>query len=91
MQWYAGSSQDDAAVFVASLKEDINNLAAILESFGEVTGLCTNFQKSSAMPIRCGDVDHDAIVEGIRASRTTFPMKYIGLPLSVWQIKRVDF
>jgi hypothetical protein len=44
---------DDAAVFVAPLREDIINLAKILESFGEVTGLCTNFQKSSVVPIRC--------------------------------------
>jgi hypothetical protein len=44
---------DDAAVFVAPFREDIINLAKILESFGEVTGLCTNFQKSSVVPIRC--------------------------------------
>jgi hypothetical protein len=34
---------DDAAVFVAPSKEDIKNMAAILESFGEVTRLFTNF------------------------------------------------
>jgi hypothetical protein len=34
---------DDAAVFVAPIKEDITNLSTILERFGEVTGLCTNF------------------------------------------------
>jgi hypothetical protein len=36
---------DDATVFVAPIKEDIMNLASILQNFGEVTGLCTNFQK----------------------------------------------
>jgi mannosylglycoprotein endo-beta-mannosidase len=45
---------DDAAVFLAPIKEDIQNLASILLDFGEVTGLCTNFQKSSVTPIRCG-------------------------------------
>jgi ketosteroid isomerase-like protein len=30
---------DDAAVFVAPIKEDIMNLASILQNFGEVTGL----------------------------------------------------
>jgi hypothetical protein len=48
---------DDAAVFVTPFKEEIQNLATILDGFGNVTGLCTNFQKSSVVPIRCGHVD----------------------------------
>jgi hypothetical protein len=42
---------DDAAVFVAPIKEDLQNLALILHRFGIVTGLCTNFNKSSIVPI----------------------------------------
>jgi hypothetical protein len=79
---------DDAAIFVAPVKEDIQNLASILHSFGEVTDLCTNFLKSYVVPIRCGDINLDDILEGIPAARTTFPMRYLGLPLSVWQLKR---
>jgi mannosylglycoprotein endo-beta-mannosidase len=82
---------DDAAVFVAPLKHDIQNLEAILHSFGEVTGLCTNFQKSSVVPIRCGDVDLDDILQGMPATRASFPLRYLGLPLSVRALKRVDF
>jgi hypothetical protein len=33
----------------------------------------------------------DDILEGIPATKTSFPLKYLGLPLSVWQLKRVDF
>jgi hypothetical protein len=43
---------DDAAVFVAPIKRDIENLAVILQHFGNVTGLYTNFNKSSVVPIR---------------------------------------
>jgi hypothetical protein len=44
---------DDVAVFVAPIREDIINLAKILECFGDVTGLCTNFQKNSGShPLR---------------------------------------
>jgi hypothetical protein len=32
---------DDAAMFVASIKQDIQNLSTILHNFGEVTGICT--------------------------------------------------
>jgi mannosylglycoprotein endo-beta-mannosidase len=82
---------DDAAVFVAPIKSDIANLAAILQNFGEVTGLCTNFGKSSVVPIRCGNLDLEDILEGIPAARASFPLRYLGLPLSVWSLRRRDF
>jgi retron-type reverse transcriptase len=43
---------DDAAIFVAPLKDDVQNLARILHDFGKVNGLCTNFQKSCANKMR---------------------------------------
>ena len=82
---------DDAAVFLAPIKEDIENFASILHAFGEVTGFCTNFDKSFVVPIRCGAVNLDDILEGIPAKRASFPMRYLGLPLSVWCLRRVDF
>lgn len=45
---------DDAAVFMAPIKRDINNLFGIVQCFGDTTNLATNFQKSSVVPIRCG-------------------------------------
>jgi hypothetical protein len=36
-------------------------------------------------------VDLDSILEGILVSHVSFPRKYLGLPLSVWQLKRMDF
>ena len=82
---------DDAAVFVAPIKEDIANLASILLAFGEVTDICTNFDKSSVVPIRCGAINLDEVLEGIPAARTSFPLCYLGLPLSIWRLKRLDF
>jgi hypothetical protein len=82
---------DDAAVFVAPIKQDIQNLATILHNFGEVTGLCTNFLKSSVVPIKCGNIDLDDILEDIPTTRASFPLRYLGLPLSVWSLCRRDF
>jgi hypothetical protein len=81
--------EDDAAVFVDPIKEDIQTLAAILERFGEVNGLRTNFQKGSVVPIRYGEVDLDAILDGVLAARDSFPLQYLGLQLSVRCLKRV--
>ncbi|KAK1607280.1 hypothetical protein QYE76_030953 [Lolium multiflorum] len=82
---------DDVAVFIAPFKEDIQNLADILGHSGMVTGLHTNFEKSSVVPIRCVGVDLDDILEGVPAARTSFPLWYLGLPLSVHSLRRVDF
>jgi retron-type reverse transcriptase len=65
---------DGAAVFVASVKDDMQNLASILQHFGEVTGLCTNFSKSSVVPIRCENIDLDVVLEGTPEAHATFPL-----------------
>jgi hypothetical protein len=42
---------DDAVIFMAPIREDFEALSRILNGFGEVTGLVTNVQKSSVVPI----------------------------------------
>jgi mannosylglycoprotein endo-beta-mannosidase len=82
---------DDAALFVAPFKEDIQNIASILKSFGEVTGLCTNFQKSAVVPIRCHQINLDDVLGGLPVEQASFPFKYLGLPLSIWRLRKTDF
>ena len=82
---------DDAAIFIKPIKKDVDNLASILKGFGEVMGLCTNVSKSSVVPIRCRNLNLDDILHGLPAKRASFLLKYLGLPLSVWQLKRADF
>ncbi|KAK1603765.1 hypothetical protein QYE76_027438 [Lolium multiflorum] len=81
---------DDAAIFMAPIKEDIQNLTSILHDFGKVTGLSTNFLKTFVVPIRCGNLDLDDILHGIPAVRESFPLRYLGLPLTVRCLKRSD-
>jgi hypothetical protein len=54
---------DATAVFVAPFKENTRYLAMILENLLEATGLCTNVHKSSVVPIRCGYIDLEDILE----------------------------
>jgi mannosylglycoprotein endo-beta-mannosidase len=81
---------DDAAIFVSPIKEDIQNLSCILHNFGKVTGLSTNFLKTSVVPIRCANLDLEDILHGIPAKRESFPIRYLGLPLTVRCLKRGD-
>jgi hypothetical protein len=60
-------------------------------SFGDVTDLVTNCNKSQVAPIRGGGIDLDHILQGFLTMPTNFPMKYLGLPLSVSKLKRIHF
>ena len=60
---------DDAVIFLAPIKEDVEALSRILNGFGEVTGLITNVQKSSFVPIQCNGLDLDAILQDFPALR----------------------
>jgi hypothetical protein len=82
---------DDASIFMAPIKDDINFLASSLHHFGNVTGLVTNCTKSQVDPIRCEGLALDHIFQAFPASRTNFPIKYFGLPLSVKRLKRIHF
>ena len=59
--------------FCGNDKEDIQNLSSVLDGFGEVTDLCTNFQKSCVVPIRCEHVNLDDALQGHPVARTSFP------------------
>jgi hypothetical protein len=56
-----------------------------------VTGLCTNFHKIFVVPTCCENVNIVEILNGLPVVRAHFPMKYIGLPLSIWCLRRADF
>ena len=82
---------DDVVIFLKPIADNVNTLASILADFGEATGLVTNFLKSSVVPIRCSNVDLDAILAVLPAVRATFPLRYLGLPLSTHYLRKVDF
>ena len=73
---------DDAVIFLKPEAQDINNLAALLQNFGMVTGLLANIEKSSVAPIRCEDIDLTTTLLNFPAALTQFPINYLGLLLS---------
>jgi hypothetical protein len=81
---------DDAAIFLTPTVQDLSGLAYILQQFGEVTGLVTNVSKSSIAPIQCDNINMPDILDNFPAATTLFPIKYLGLPLSLGRLKRAD-
>jgi hypothetical protein len=52
---------DDVVLFLRPEVSDISITTDTLNIFGEASGLKTNLQKSSVLPIRCGDSELTAI------------------------------
>lgn len=81
---------DDATIFVAPVKEDLDALWTILHNFGQVTGLVTKNHKSSVLGIRCDNLDLQHVLQNFLATQTSFPMRYLGLPLSLAKMRSTD-
>jgi hypothetical protein len=77
---------DDAAIFLAPSAHDVAGLASILQHFGEVTGLVTNVAKSSIAPIQCAGINLEEVLANFPATTTPFPIKYLGLPISLGRL-----
>ncbi|XP_020163380.1 uncharacterized protein [Aegilops tauschii subsp. strangulata] len=82
---------DAAAIFVKPIKEDIEFLASTLANFREAADLVTNCAKSHVAAICCDGIDLDDILMSFPAIQTSFPMRYLGLPLLVRRLHRVHY
>jgi hypothetical protein len=81
---------DDAGIFVNPIKEELRGIAAIPETFGKAIGLVTNMAKTKVFPVRCDGIDLDDIFSTFPAKIATFPGKYLGLPLHLRWLRKVD-
>uniref|UniRef100_A0A0A8XQ40 Uncharacterized protein n=1 Tax=Arundo donax TaxID=35708 RepID=A0A0A8XQ40_ARUDO len=73
---------DDVVLFIQPTSQEMELARAILEKFGDASGLHANLQKSSAIPIQCDSEDLALIEENLPCPAGTFPCTYLGLPLS---------
>jgi hypothetical protein len=78
---------NDVAVFMNPVKSYIDVIMEILHNFGEATGLRINLDKSTVAPIRCAQVNLDELLQVFQDSIVSFPMKYLGLPITLGSLK----
>ncbi|XP_073362540.1 uncharacterized protein [Aegilops tauschii subsp. strangulata] len=81
---------DDAALFVNPKRNEIAVVRAILERFGQITGLKINASKCVAYPIRCEALDCDNIVQDFGGSVGSLPCRYLRLLLGFRKPRCVD-
>jgi hypothetical protein len=75
-------------MFLHPKESDIQLVLKILEFFGKASGLKTNIQKNSVYPIRCGEEEVATLQELLPCEISSFPCKYLGLPLSLSKLSR---
>ncbi|KAE8818297.1 Serine carboxypeptidase-like 18 [Hordeum vulgare] len=61
------------------------------EGFGEVIGLCTNFRKSSVVPIWCNHLELGNLTQSLPSCTSLFPIAIFGPAPLLWKLKLVDF
>lgn len=81
---------DDVVLFTSPNTEDLSLIKAILHKFGEASGLQANMAKSSIIPIRCNDGHEQEAQQVMECQVGAFPCKYLGLPLTLGRLTKVD-
>jgi hypothetical protein len=82
---------DDAGVFVRADKLDLKVLKRILEAFEGCLGLKINFEKTKIFSIHYPKSLWLNLMEVFSGKYSNFPGKYLGLPLHLRNIKRIEF
>jgi len=78
---------DDVALPEA---DDLQLTKNLLQIFGDASGLQTNLQKSSVIPIHCDENIVEVVSQSLQCTTSSFPTTYLGLPISDKKLRRCD-
>ncbi|KAK1679133.1 hypothetical protein QYE76_039981 [Lolium multiflorum] len=82
---------DDVVIFCHPDETELRAIRGILELFGHASGLRTNFAKCSVSPIACSDEEATAAAGLMECQLAQFPVKYLGIPLSIRRLSAASF
>lgn len=75
---------------MAPLERDLQAIRGALNIFGLASGLFSNLEKSVATPMHCSEDDVARVVSILSYRIENFPLRYLGIPLSVYKLKRSE-
>ena len=81
---------DDATIFASPSNLEIEHLHRILNFFGDCSGLRINISKTEIFPIRVENNTVTHLLHNFLRKICTFPGKYLGLPLHVRKLRKID-
>jgi hypothetical protein len=79
---------DDMAIFTSPCVQDIQLARGILDTFHKASGLACNLSKIQMVPIRCSEEQIALSVQAFPCQLMSFPIKYLGISLSVSKLPR---
>jgi hypothetical protein len=82
---------DDVVLFVKPSIQDLVTVKELLEVFGAASGLIINYNKTSATLIRGAIDDSERVASLLHCTISTFPIKYLGLQLSLGPLTRAQW
>ena len=81
---------DDAALFANPDREEWSRIGQLLQVLTRCSGLKVNMNKTEIFPIRCTeDMISNTLID-FPGKVSSFPGKYLGLPLHTRKLQRVD-
>lgn len=82
---------DDVMLFISPSWQDLVTTREVLAYFGNASGLRTNMEKCTAVPIACAPEDIARVQYVLPVPIAEFPITYLGLPLSVTKLRKTHF
>ncbi|KAE8782265.1 Serine/threonine-protein kinase CBK1 [Hordeum vulgare] len=80
---------NEARIFINPNKDELSAINSILVCFGNASGLITNILKTEIFPIHYDDIDMHDLLTVFLAKISSFPGKYLGLPLDIRWLRKV--
>jgi hypothetical protein len=90
LSWPYGLSPIYVVVFANPIEGELETVRAVLELFGQASGLLVNYDKSQALLIRCSANEVEVVTSSLACPIGEFPCKYLGLPLSLAKLRKRD-
>lgn len=81
---------DDTIILIQNTELGLINLKFILLCFEAMSGLKINFSKSEILPMGCAEPEARRIATMMNCSLGSFPIKYLGIPISPSSISSKD-
>jgi hypothetical protein len=81
---------DDTVVLLHYSPENLQNVRLILTCYEAMSGMKINFEKSEIFTVGLDDEEQHRAMSALNCKLGTFPMKYLGLPVSVAKISKAQ-
>lgn len=81
---------DDVILFVAPRAGDLQAIKAVVQIFGLASGLFSNLDNSVATPFGCSEHEVNLVQDTLSCRTENFPCRHLGIPLSIYKLKRLD-